>query len=61
MIKRICFFTTHYVHSRQRMMEYYESVLPEGVEMFLLCLEGEKEKYCLGRTKKEYPYYIKLI
>jgi len=33
------------------MMEYYEEVLPRQVEMYLLCLESEKNKYSLKRTK----------
>ncbi len=52
MIKKICFFTTHFAHSRQRLLEYYEKILPKDVEIFLFCQENIKNEFKLKRIKK---------
>jgi len=60
MIKKICFFTTHFDFPRQRYLSYYEKILPKNVESFLFCLEEDKAKF---KTKiiKKMPYSSKFL
>jgi len=50
MTSKICFLTTYYDFPRQRMLNYYEKIIPKNYKIFLLCLEGEKKKYNIKRT-----------
>ncbi len=52
MKKKLCFFLGHYDPARQTIMNYYEKIFPENVELFIACASKfDKEKYQLKRTK----------
>ena len=51
MIKKICFFTTHYDFPRQWLMEYYERIIPGKTKIFLFCDGKDAEKFKLKKTK----------
>lgn len=52
MIRKICFFTTHYDPARQVLMEYYQRILPKDIEIFVVSLNPIEERYSLKRAKK---------
>jgi glycosyltransferase involved in cell wall biosynthesis len=51
MIKKICFFTTHFDFPRQRYLDYFEDILPKNVEIFLFYSEKSKIKFTTKRAK----------
>lgn len=52
MLKKICFFTTHFDFPRQRHLDYYEKILPEEVECVLFCKKEKDDKFETKRIKK---------
>ncbi|MBU3940389.1 MAG: glycosyltransferase family 4 protein [Nanoarchaeota archaeon] len=52
MIKKICFFTTHFDFPRQGYLNYFEKILPDNAEAFLFCSESEKENFNTKKIKK---------
>jgi len=52
MKRKLCFFTTYYDFARQRLLTYYEEMLPKDIEIFLFCQEKEKEKFKTKRAQK---------
>jgi len=57
-IKNICFFASYYSFAARSLMESYETILSENVNLFLFCPQSDIEKFNLKRVQK-FSYYDK--
>ena len=48
----ICFITSYFDFPRQRMLDYYEKILPKNTKIFLFCKNSEINKFKTKRVKK---------